>query len=36
MVDRGGVMMRSLEIVGTYSTVTEAADALVERGPMTD
>jgi hypothetical protein len=31
MVDRGGVMMRSLEIVGTYSTVTEAADALVER-----
>lgn len=29
MVDRGGVMMRSLEIVGTYPTVTDAADALV-------
>lgn len=28
MVDRGGVMVRSLEIVGTYPTVTEAADAL--------
>jgi hypothetical protein len=28
MVDRGGMMMSSLEIVGTYPTVTEAADAL--------
>lgn len=27
-VDRGGVMMASLEIVGTYPTFTEAADAL--------
>lgn len=30
MVDRGGRMMSSLVIVGTYPTVTDAADALVE------